>query len=103
VTGFCNNQTTSKTGTDTTAVATPTAPPKAPKEPAPSLPTTNPLIPASDELLIKISADEMDYNGREKTITLTGNVIIEYDQMTLQAPRVTAYLENEEWVDYFLA
>ena len=101
VSSFSNDQTLLATETARTLNASATD--TARSENMPSLPTTNPLIPSSDELLIKISADDMDYNGKEKTITLTGNVIIEYDQMTLQAPKVIAYLENEEWVDYFLA
>lgn len=65
--------------------------------------TTTALVPGENELLVKISADDMLYNGQEKTILLTGNVRIEYEKMILEAPKVTAYMESENWVDYFFA
>jgi lipopolysaccharide export LptBFGC system permease protein LptF/lipopolysaccharide export system protein LptA len=65
--------------------------------------TTPSLTPGVDEVLIKVTADDVNYNGEERTIVLTGNVKIEYEKMVLEAPKVTAYLEDGEWVDYFLA
>lgn len=59
--------------------------------------------PAEDEVRIDITADNYSLSGDGKEIVLNGNVVVNYENIIINAPKVTAFLGESDYIEYFTA
>jgi len=68
-----------------------------------TIPEKDPYEPGPDEVAVDIKAGNFEFVKDEKKVIFSHDVVINYEDLRIEAPTVTAIFINEDTIDYFLA
>lgn len=63
----------------------------------------NDLVPGPGEVEVQISAGSVVFSGKNDMVVFSDGVEVKYEDIIIRAPKITAYLKNEDTVEYFFA
>lgn len=61
------------------------------------------IEPGAGEIKVEISSGAFNFSGDNKKVIFSEGVEIKYEDIIINAPTVTAFFENDDTVDFFLA
>jgi len=68
-----------------------------------SIAQTNAIEPGPGEVKVEISAGSFVFSGNNDRVVFSNGVEVKYEDITINAPTITAYFKNQDTVEYFLA